>query len=259
MEISNRIENWFTQGYNEPRVKDYFLINTSWWQLAIFLSVYNLAAAYGPAFVKKRNYDLRPYMLVLAGLQFGVYGVGIPIMLWLTQFGTIAWECSMPQHHPFLQEVFIRLGYTYLWLKIADISTTIIMILRQKPNQNPLEHSIRNSVLLLVVFYGVKMFPKGYFMFLPSTDCLLSAFRACYYVLAAPGTAFKHHLWFKKYIYWIALLMGLLNFGHMYRHITKGCAGPSSIMFVILFHNLGEIVTSLKHIAQSGSKTHKVE
>ncbi|XP_053211199.1 uncharacterized protein LOC128394851 isoform X2 [Panonychus citri] len=174
--ITNKIENLFSGGYHEPRVSDYFLINHPKWHIATFLSIYLLIAAKLGSILGStgKSYNLRPWMLVLNGLNFGVYGIAIPIIGWLTNFGVTCWACTEPKDGAFIEETLLRLSYTYLWMKMADMMSTLVMILRAKPGQKPILHALRNSCLILVVYFGLRMYARGSFLFLPFTDDILS-------------------------------------------------------------------------------------
>ncbi|XP_015785584.1 elongation of very long chain fatty acids protein AAEL008004 [Tetranychus urticae] len=248
--ISNKIENLFSGGYHEPRTVDYFLVSNPRWQILTFIGAYLLIAwKLGPFLMSSiRPYDLRPWMLVLNGLNFGVYGIAIPILGWLTNFGFNCWQCAEPKEGFFIEETLLRLSYTYLWLKLADIMTTLVMILRAKPGQKPINHALRNSSLILVVYFALRMYAKGSILFLPFTDAILSVLRSAYYVLASPGAAFRHHLWFKNYIHYVALLFAILNATHGISHLAKSCAGPPGMMILVILHSCGEIYTAIKEL-----------
>lgn len=235
--------------YDEPRVKDYLFLDLNWWQIATVIIVYNSLALLGPWLMRNHKpYDLRPWLLVYSGLQFGVNGVALPVMLILTNFTQSAWQCAKPKYHPIIEETFIRLGYAYLWLKIVDILTTVFMVLRKKPQQSAIRHSLRNSTLALSAFIGLTQYPKGFFIIMPMFDCIFTTLRSSYYVMAAPGAAFKHLLGFKRYIDWTAFIVAISSIIHVLRHIMFACDGPLPLMLITLTHNLIETVLAYQNI-----------
>ncbi|XP_015792790.1 uncharacterized protein LOC107369340 [Tetranychus urticae] len=253
--ITNKIESIFSGGYHEPRVADFFLVNNPKWHIGTFIGLYLLISwKLGSSMSSSKSaFDLRPWMLVLNGLNFGVYGIAIPIIGWLTNFGVKCWDCEEPKDSPFIEETLLRLSYTYLWLKVAEMMTTAVMILRGKPGQKPIYHALRNSCLILVVYFGLRMYARGAFLFLPFTDAILSVLRSAYYVLASPGAAFRQHLWFKNYIHYIALIFAILNGAHMASQLVNSCAGPPGMQMLIFLHSCGEAYVALKELSK-GSK-----
>lgn len=253
MELFDSLCERFAGGYSEPRVKDYLILNARWWHIASALIVYNIfAAKIGPSMMKNsKSFDLRPWLLVYSGLQFGVYGIAMPILSVLTNFTLSAWQCQRPDNHVLIEETFIRLAYTYMWLKVVDVGTTVFMVLRKKPEQDPLLHALRNSALFLIAFLGVKLYPTGFFILGPISDSLVCTLRSSYYVLAAPGPAFRHLLGFKRYIRWTAFITAMINVLHITKQITSGCDGPPGLMHIILLYSLIEGILVFRSIYSS--------
>lgn len=223
--------------------KDLFLLEHGWILFVIVSLQLFFIKNLGPKLMANRKaFNLRPYMLVFNGLNFGTLGCGIIVYSYALNFCADSWKCENNLRNHALQEsAIIYSAYLYLIMKIGENMSLMIMVLRKKPNQNPMAMALFNNVSLLLAFLGLKYHPIDIFMLEPYLEAWRGSLRYAYYTLRSPESANKYHA-FRKFINASCLFFDVVNTVHMVYLLYNGCKVSPLLMYGLICLSVGEFL-----------------
>lgn len=246
--------------YKVDRAKDFFLVNNSWGLPLLLALQLAFVTYFGPKWMKNRKpFDLRPLMIVLNGLHFGTYGCGILILGYGINLGRDSWACKSKPSEEFRDDVMIRIAYALFCMRLLELFTPIIMVLRCKKGQSPVANSLYNALYILIIYHCMNRYYKDVVYLYPYTDAMKITLRSAYYSLTSPGPDFRRYIWPKNYITGFCLAICVLNVYHLTHMISNNCDGPKIIMYAFLLLSSAEIVFHLTKLFSSKAKISKNE
>lgn len=250
MEKFNFLES--NQLFSTPygKTKNLFLVKNGWILFAIIFLQLFFIKILGPKLMAFRKpFDLRPFMLVLNGLNFGTLGCGIIVFSYVLNFCKDSWKCENNLRKNHLQEwAMIYSAYLYLLMKIGDNVSFMLMILRKKSNQQPWPMAVYNNCSILLAFLGLKYHPVDIFMLHPYLETWRGSLRYAYYTLKTPPTSSCKYKLFRKFIIASCLLFDVINIIHMFYLLSNGCAPSPFLMYGLILLSIGELAYLLiKH------------
>lgn len=187
----------------------------------------------------RKAFDLRPYMLVLNGLHFGTYGVGIVVFSYSLNLRENVWKCGRELKG--LQEAgLIYSGYLYLLLKLLENVTYMIMCLRKK-SQNATAKASSNIYHTLLLFFILKYRPIYIFFMEPFMEVGKFFLRYSYYTLKS-AKATDSFGWLKKLVIIFSMITNFFNFYHAYYLLSSGCNPFPALQLAILIGSAIELI-----------------
>lgn len=245
-------EKEFWQGYSDPRAKDYFIINSSWTLFAILAVHWYLLNRTLPRWVRERKImNLRPILVVLNGLQFGAYGCGILVIGYVINYGSEAWQCDAIPTHVFKDEVFLRVGYALFCLRLLELTTPLVMVMREKPSQKPMMQTLYSYFYLFLIYHAMNRYTKEIMYMYPLADGVKIALRSAYYGLRSPGSTLGQFSKLKKIVLYVSLAMSILCAFHSACMIRDNCAAPKALMTGFFILSFSETIFYFNRIIAS--------
>ncbi|XP_053205917.1 elongation of very long chain fatty acids protein 1-like [Panonychus citri] len=135
-------EKLFWGDLKVTRAQDFFLVNSSWGLPFILVIQLTFVMFLGPKWMSTRKpFDLRPLLIVINGLHFGAYGCGILVIGYGISLGRDSWACTAKPSDDFRDDVMLRIAYALFCMRILELTTPVIMVLRGKSGQSPIANS----------------------------------------------------------------------------------------------------------------------
>ena len=249
-------EKFIWGDYRVTSTSDFFLVNSTWKLPLILLLQLTFVAYLGPKWMSTRKpFDLRPFLIVVNGLHFGAYGCGILLLGYGINLGRDSWSCIERPSNDFRDHVMLRIAYALFCMRILEMTTPIIMIVRGKSGQSPIANCLYNGFYILIIYHSMNRYYKYMVYLYPYTDAMKITLRSGYYSLTSPVPDFRRYNWPKNYITKFSLIAALFNVYHLIYLISNNCDGPKVIMFSFLILVSGEIIFYLiKLNSQSGKQ-----
>jgi len=236
----------------DPVSSHLIIINRGPWMLFGIICVYfYLVLVAIPNFMKNREpLDLRPYMLVLSSMEFGIYAVSVPIIIFLGTQDPFWMICKVNSHQTMLHEFIAHGLFFYSCMLLIQVTRTFIILLRKRKDQDPIYHAISVAFKLILFYITIKYYPRGGATFFPFTQALSSAFQLKYLVHTSLGDMFRNEMWSSVHVIWIKIIFSILTIIHSVCMIYFSCSGPEILKYGTAAYSILEgayFYNKLKH------------
>lgn len=165
MEIVDKFYNYIKEN-EDPRIKDYFLMQSPGIVLIIVMCYVVFVKYLGPKLMEKRKpYDLSKVLIAYNLVQIILSVIMFYNISTLAWFNDYNWLCEPLNREMSPKQIAIaNCCYMYLINKFIEFLDTIFFVLRKKSNQITNLHVFHHSILPIVSWLGVKMSPGGKFV-----------------------------------------------------------------------------------------------
>uniref|UniRef100_A0A8C3MQ57 Elongation of very long chain fatty acids protein n=1 Tax=Geospiza parvula TaxID=87175 RepID=A0A8C3MQ57_GEOPR len=93
-----------------------------------------------------------------------------------------------------------RVCWWFFFSKVIELLDTVFLILRKKQEQVTFLHVYHHGSMLFNWWSGVKYVPGGQAFFVGMLNSFVHIFMYGYYALASLGPRMRQHLWWKRYL-----------------------------------------------------------
>uniref|UniRef100_A0A1B6D3I0 Elongation of very long chain fatty acids protein n=1 Tax=Clastoptera arizonana TaxID=38151 RepID=A0A1B6D3I0_9HEMI len=90
--------------------------------------------------------------------------------------------------------------YIFFLSKILDLLDTVFMILRKKTNQQSFLHTYHHSIMVLVIWLGVKFMAGGNSVIFGTINAFVHTVMYSYYLLTLIRPEYKKSVWWKRHL-----------------------------------------------------------
>jgi elongation of very long chain fatty acids protein 7 len=156
----------FVGKYGDPRVKDYFLMQSPVPVLMIVITYVFSVKVLGPKLMKDRKpFELKQILMIynLFQVMLSSYLFYKGFMIWVFEYN---WRCE-PLNHDESPKQFsiINAWYLYFLSKFPEFLDTIFFVMRKKFSQVSSLHLIHHAVMPILTWIGMKFSPGGIYIF----------------------------------------------------------------------------------------------
>lgn len=224
------------ENFSEPKAADYFITNNPILICLILVVHLYLVNKFSKNIQssnerQSESAQLRPFLIVLNGINFGAYGCGLLVIGYFIDYGLESWKCKKEiSENSFKYEVFLRIGYVLFLMRLLELLTPLIMAVRGKKNQKPLPLALYNACYLLCLYHVLNRYPKEVMYLFPFTDGAKTALRSAYYSLKSPGPSFGRFEGLRNFVLYSSLLLSLYTCYHAATMMIRNCEGPKVLM-----------------------------
>ncbi|XP_067632980.1 very long chain fatty acid elongase 4 isoform X2 [Eurosta solidaginis] len=122
------------------------------------------------------------------------------------------WECSMFESNTHAEYLFNRVTYFLFWLKISELSETIVFVLRKKQNQVSNLHVFHHCSTITLIYVLLLNYRGGSALYPVLLNCSVHVIMYAYYLAAAvcDATTLKRLTPIKKSITTIQMIQFIL-------------------------------------------------
>ncbi|RWS12774.1 elongation of very long chain fatty acids protein-like protein [Dinothrombium tinctorium] len=131
---------------------------------------------------------------------------------------------------------FVRLGWWFLLLKIAEFTDTIFFVLRKKYSQISALHVVHHSLVAWGVWIGLKFGAGGHNAFFPFINCGVHMIMYTYYCLSALGPKVRKYLWWKKYLTILQMVQFVVVIIHACIPLFIDCGFNPMFAYLLIAH-----------------------
>ncbi|KAI5695446.1 hypothetical protein M8J77_005241, partial [Diaphorina citri] len=132
----------------------------------------------------------------------------------------------------------IRLCYLYFWLKLIDLTDTIIFVLRKKFSSVSFLHVYHHTGMVMLTWSGVKWFPGGHDTWIGWLNSIVHVVMYGYYLLCVLQPQYKTSIWWKKHLTQMQMIQFLLNSIHSLQILFyPDCGYPKWLVLIIVPQN----------------------
>jgi elongation of very long chain fatty acids protein 7 len=229
----------FCEKYGDPRLKDYFLMESPMstvFMVALYLIIVKML---GPKLMENREeFDLRKTLLI-----YNLCQVVLSLIIfyrcstfWLFDYN---WRCA-PMNRERTPKQFYVINTTYLYFlsKFTEFFDTVFFVMRKKFRQISTLHVFHHSVMPLIAWIGLKVTPVGHGTLTIFLNSGVHVIMYSYYLLSGMGPEVQKYLWWKRYLTQIQIIqffVGFLHWSQLYYH--NPCKFP-----LFAFHLVGLII-----------------
>lgn len=213
-------EFWNING--DPLTSSFPGMESPWTFIMITLSIVLFCKVWGPALMSNRKPpDLRPVFIIVNGLMFGAYTIGIFLAFFLTNKLKETFQCSAydPNTSDLCRIYLKYLGYLLLIFKCLDFNVPILSVLSKRMDK------VTNLQLAYLTFTawlcwaGMKLNPGGVFILSALVDTLVQSFIYGYLVMMSASKELKPKSRdsFLNFIIWlrmVSLSIALIHQGY---------------------------------------------
>ncbi|KAG8224018.1 hypothetical protein J437_LFUL001095 [Ladona fulva] len=258
----------------DPRVKEWFLMDSPFPTVAICLFYLYFVTRLGPRLMKNREaFKLRPLLLLYNGFQvyFSCWMFKEVGALWLTLYvrstfysHCIARSSNTLKHilQPFQgllsgwwgnyslkcqpvdysnNPTAMRMANAVWWFyfsKFTELSDTVFFVLRKKNDHITVLHLIHHGGIPIATWFGTKFVPGGHSTFCGMLNTFVHAVMYSYYFISALKPKWKGYLKFKKWVTLLQIAQFVLIMAHALQLLVVECDYPRSFVWFISFHGL---------------------
>ncbi|XP_043468600.1 elongation of very long chain fatty acids protein 4-like [Leptopilina heterotoma] len=194
--------NYYYHDLADPRMRDRFLLNSIWYPIVILSIYFFIVLKLGPAYMKNRAaYKLNTFIKC-----FNIFHI----------FANAYLLINISSCYPFLKVLECRpiiyntdhcgmliakLTYFAIWLKLIDLTETVIYILRKKNNQVSILHLYHHTTTFLIVVVFSKYLTSDVVMLGPILNAFVHVIMYTYYLLSNFEGPIKQKIMpFKRYL-----------------------------------------------------------
>jgi len=185
-------EFWDING--DPLTSSFPGMESPWTFIAITLNIVLFCKVWGPALMLKRQPpDLRPVFIIVNGLMFGSYTIGIFLAVFLTNKLTDTFQCSSydPNTKDFFRICLKYLGYLLLIFKCLDFNVPILSVLSKRMDKVTNLQLTHLTVTTWLCWAGMKLNPGGVFILSAMADTLKQSIVYGYLVMMSASNELK--------------------------------------------------------------------
>ncbi|XP_063921170.1 very long chain fatty acid elongase AAEL008004-like [Zophobas morio] len=235
--------------YEDPRTKDWFLVQSFSPVLIICLVYLFIVKILVPKLVEKRKpVELKKTLIVYNFFQIGFscwLFYGFASNGWLS--GDYSFVCQ-PIDVSSTPKAMQMAAFTwwYYMSKLTELVETIFFILRKKFKQVNFLHVYHHTIMIVSGYVATKYYPTGHGTFAGLVNTFIHIVMYSYYLLSAFGPNVQKYLWWKKYITTLQLVQFVIVTTHDLLLVTSHCQFPRifawymillSLSFYVLFRN----------------------
>jgi len=185
-------EFWDING--DPLTSTFPGMESPWTFIAITLNIVLFCKVWGPALLsKKQPPDLRPVFIIVNGLMFGSYTIGIFLAVFLTDKFKDTYQCS--SYDPNTSDIFRvylkYLGYLLLIFKCLDFNVPILSILSKRMDKVTNLQLTHLTATTWLCWAGMKLNPGGVFILSAMADTLKQSIVYGYLVMTSASKELK--------------------------------------------------------------------
>ncbi|CAB3228030.1 unnamed protein product [Arctia plantaginis] len=212
----------------DPRTKD-------WWGVSNPLVIFSITSAYlyfckylGPRLMKHR----KPFELKTVLLLYNLFQVFFSIFL--TYEGMVYifdkrynYACEPIDYSNDPRAIRIAGGAWFYYIaKISELLDTVFFVLRKKLNQVSFLHVYHHTLMVLVIWFGVKYYAGGHIAVMGTLNSFVHVIMYTYYLISSLGPEYQKYVWWKKHVTVIQLVQFGIVFVHNFAVFFYKCDYP---------------------------------
>lgn len=224
----------------DPRVQDWLLMQSPLPVILILVVFFHFIKYSGPQFMEKRKpYEIKNIMIVYNAFQCIVNAwatlQGLKIML----HPEFNFRCNPVSFEDTTFNMKISyLGYIYFWVKIADLTDTVFMVLRKNYRQITFLHVYHHIGMVMGTWIVLKYLPSAHMAWVGFLNCFVHTVMYFYYLLTAYSSEVKKSIWWKKHITELQMVQFFLILAHHgLTLLNSNCNYPKSALMIFISQN----------------------
>lgn len=215
-------EFWDIHG--DPLTSGLAGMDSPWIFIAITLNLVLFCKVWGPMMMSTRQLgDLRPVYVVVNGLMFGSYAVGVLASIFFSDNlrGTFSCATYDPNTIEFRPLILKYLAYSQLVFKAIDFNIPILAVLSKRMDKVTNLQLIHLTVGLWIYWAGVKVNPGGIFTLIGVLDALKQSIIYGYLVMMSASREIRpknsttnKFFTFVLYVRVVSMVIALIHQGY---------------------------------------------
>ncbi|XP_054741005.1 elongation of very long chain fatty acids protein 4 [Anastrepha obliqua] len=186
MEVIEKI-NEVDYSFTSHELNEWFGLRAPNFIVAVIAAYLLLIYAIVPNYMKERApYQLKTYIVVYNSAQMisCIYIISEIFRITSTKIFQF-WECYMFESNTHAEYLFNRVTYFTFWLKISELSETIVFVLRKKQNQVSYLHVFHHCSTITLIYLLLVNYRGGSALYPLLLNCTVHVFMYAYYLIAA--------------------------------------------------------------------------
>nr|XP_030119721.3 elongation of very long chain fatty acids protein 4-like isoform X3 [Taeniopygia guttata] len=192
--------NWILES-GDPRTDSWPLVYSPLPVTLVFTS-YLFMVALGPSCMRRRRrLELRAPLLAYNLAMVALSSYMFYEFLVTSVLANYSYLCQPVDYSR--SELGMRMARVCWWFffsKVIELLDTVFLILRKKQEQVTFLHVYHHGSMLFNWWSGVKYVPGGQAFFVGMLNSFVHIFMYGYYALASLGPRMRQHLWWKRYL-----------------------------------------------------------
>lgn len=184
----------------------------------------------------RKPFQLKTYMVLYNMLQvfccsyisYKSMASDIPIMKF--------WKCVPVLPHTEFDRIFNHTGILTFWLKVLELSETVVFVLRKKQRQVSVLHVVHHSSMLFLTYLIIKFYKANQAFFPLVLNCNVHIVMYLYYLLAAvlPQNILAKLKPFKKFITTLQMVQFTFILIQVFTAYVTGCTVPKELLITYM-------------------------
>ncbi|KAL5273165.1 hypothetical protein ACFFRR_000118 [Megaselia abdita] len=169
------------------------------------------------------------------------------------------WELYCPESRPIDSYIAYNIGFFVYWVKVSEMSETVVFLLRKKNNQVTPLHVFHHCVTVTFIYVSCAYdFQSGAFLAV-FTNCVVHVLMYLYYLITVLFSKWNLHKIkpLKQALTLIQIAQFLLMLFHLLAHQVLGCSYPSFVSIWYAFGYSVFLVLFIDFYRKSYKKTDK--
>ncbi|XP_055921151.1 elongation of very long chain fatty acids protein 1-like [Eupeodes corollae] len=204
--------------------------------MVIILAIYLLTILkLGPSFMKSRPaFQLKSYIVVYNILQVLSCVYLVHRILFSKLPTLVFWKCPDIPRGTAEDKDFLHVSYFAFWLKVSELSETLVFVLRKKQRQVSFLHVFHHCATLFLVFQLPRSYRGGAALYPLFLNCNVHIIMYSYYLMAAilPDYIVAKLTPIKKSITTIQMIQFALILLQVAITLSRGCKIPPTMTSV---------------------------
>lgn len=220
----------------DPRVTDWFMMDSPWPGLFICL-FYVWLVQYGlPKFMENRQpYELRNFMLFYNFAMVALSGYIFMEFALSGWFAGYSLGCQPVDYSNSPQATrMARACWWFFFSKYIELLDTVIFVLRKKTNQVTFLHVFHHGIMPFSWWFGVKYVAGGLGTFHAFLNSWIHFMMYIYYGVAGLGPKYQKYLWWKKYMTSMQITQFVACIVHSSQLLFTECNYPQLFVYWVL-------------------------
>ncbi|KAF5281629.1 hypothetical protein FQR65_LT02949 [Abscondita terminalis] len=186
----------------DPRTEDWLLVGSPGPLITILVTYLYFCISAGPRYMK----DRKPYELKNTILVYNVVQVLMSVFLvyegvqggW---FNGYSFTCQPVDYSSNPKSLTMANAVWWYYIcKITELLDTVFFVLRKKTSQVSFLHLYHHTMMPVCAWIGARFLPGGHGTLLGFINSFIHIFMYSYYLIASLGPQYQKHLWWKKYL-----------------------------------------------------------